>query len=162
VLAGRLGIPVTPRGIEELAGRGLLPVAGEFKGWTLYCTETLATLTAADAAAAEAAVAERTPLNRIEAARRLRIRQADFDLLVKAGLIIPDEGHWGKWGWIRLYLPATLDAFAARPDIDWAAVRATPRGRRSPLHVLAEPELILQALGGPPPPKVRPREGAAR
>lgn len=45
-----------------------------------------------------------------------------------------------------LYSRATLDAFLARTDIDWAAVRATPRNRRSPLHKLAEPELVLETL----------------
>ena len=154
-LAARLGIPVTPRGIEELSARGMLPADGAYKGWTLYSTEALARITAEDVTAAQAAVADRDPLSRHEAARRLRIRQSDFDLLVKAGLIIPDDGYWGKWGWVRLFLPATLDAFAARTDIDWAAVRATPNGRKSPLHVLCEPELVLLALCGPPPPRVK-------
>jgi hypothetical protein len=32
-LAGRLGAAVTPDGVEELARRGLVPVAGSFKGY---------------------------------------------------------------------------------------------------------------------------------
>jgi hypothetical protein len=45
-----------------------------------------------------------------------------------------------------------LDGFAARPGIDWAAVRATPRNRRTPLYELAEPGLAWVALGGSHPP----------
>src|SRR5438034_7669989 len=36
VLSGRLGVAVTADGVEELARRGLVPVAGSYKGWPVY------------------------------------------------------------------------------------------------------------------------------
>jgi hypothetical protein len=148
-LTGRLGVPVSPAAVEELAARGLLGYGGTFKGCQLYDVEGLAAVGSADAVAAEEAVSAGRLLNRVQAARYLRVRQADFDLLVKTGLIVPDDRRRGEWqGWVRLFSRATLDAFGGRGDIDWAAVRSTPRGRRSPLYDLAEGELVMLALGG--------------
>ena len=50
-----------------------------------------------------------------------------------------------------LYRTGDLDALAARPDIDWAAVRATPPRHRSPLAAVEQGENILTALAGQPP-----------
>jgi hypothetical protein len=149
-LSARLGVPVSKAAVEELAVRGLLGYAGTFKGCQLYDVEGLAAVAVADAVAAEEAVSAARLMTRVQAARYLRVRQADFDLLVRTALIMPDDRKRGYWqGWVRLFSRATLDAFAARPDIDWEAVRSTPRGRRSPLYELAEGELVMLALGGP-------------
>ena len=66
---------------------------------------------------------------------------------------------WGRGPWDRrgtfsvsLYRTGDLDQLAARPGIDWAAVRATPPGHRSPLVRLAQAETVLAvpaALPGP-------------
>jgi hypothetical protein len=137
-LARRLGTHVSPAAVEELAVRGLLGYAGTFKGCQLYDEEGLAAVAVSDAVAAEEAVAAVRLLNRVQAAKYLGIRQSDFDVLVRAGLIVPDDRHRGKWqGWVRLFSRATLDAFAARPDVDLGAVRD-----------MAEAELVMLALGG--------------
>src|SRR5262249_53896854 len=36
VLTGRLGTPVTSDGVTELARRGMIPVAGHYKGFAVY------------------------------------------------------------------------------------------------------------------------------
>lgn len=156
-LSRRLGMRVHAETVEELAARGLIQPAAVFKGCQLYCQACADTMvTPADAEAAQAAVLAAKPeLNRMEAAAWLGIRQSDFDLLVDAGLIIPDRLRAWKWGDVRLFTRPSLDEFAARPDVDLDAARATPRGRRTPLYALAEPYLVLRALGGPPPPRVR-------
>ena len=55
-----------------------------------------------------------------------------------------------------LYRTGDLDRLAARPGIDWAAVRATPPGRRSPLKRLADAETVLAALAALSGPEARP------
>lgn len=158
LLQARLGVAVTIVMVEELAARGHLRLAGVYKGWQLYEVDDLDLVTGGQVAAAGAACWAAVLLNRRQAAKHLGIRQADFELLVKAGLVVPDRRKRGEWqGWVLLFRRSSLDEFAARPDIDWAAVRATPRGGRSPLADLAEPGLVFQALGGPPPPLVRAR-----
>lgn len=146
-LSDRLGIPVTTGGIEELAARGLVSVVKVHRKYgPQYSDDDLAAVTREQAEAAEAG----RLLNRYEAAKRLGIRQRDFDLLVTAGVIVPDKRKRGHWqGWVLLFYPATLDAFAARPDVDMDAARAVKRGR-SPLAGLAEPGLAWLALGGDP------------
>jgi hypothetical protein len=149
-LSARLGVPVSRDAVAELACRGGIGYAGTFKGCQLYDVGSLAAVTADEVTAAEKSVSEGRLLNRVQAARYLGIRQADFDLMVRCGLIMPDDRKRGEWqGWVRLFSRATLDRFAGRADVDLEAVRATPRGRKSPLHELAAGELVLLALGGP-------------
>lgn len=146
ILAERCGIRVTAAGVEELAARGLVRAAGKCRGCQLYSGEDLASVDPAAVADAEA----RRDRTAAEAAAYMAIREADFRLLARVGLIRPARHVNGKWVRFPVYACAALDDFLARPDIDWPAVRATPPGRRSPLYCLCEPELVLMALGWTP------------
>jgi hypothetical protein len=148
-LSARLGTAVPADGVEELARRGLLPVTGSYKGRPLYDGRVLATFT--DTAAAAEACRAGELRTAARAAAYLRIRRADLDRLIRARVLRPVK--WGHGPWDRrgacsvaLYRTADLDAFLARADIDWDAVRSTPPGRRSPLAELAEAEIVLAAL----------------
>jgi hypothetical protein len=146
VLAERCGITVTAAGVEELAARGLIRPARKLRGVQLYSGEDLAAVDSAAVADAQA----RRDRTAAEAAAYMAIRERDFRLLAKVRLIRPARYVDGQWARFPVYACAALDNFLARPDIDWAAVRATPRGRRSPLYHLCEPELVLMALGWVP------------
>jgi len=54
---------------------------------------------------------------------------------------------------VPLYRTGDLDGLLARADIDWAAVRATLPGRRSPLVAVAQAETVLAALAALPGPE---------
>ena len=73
-----------------------------------------------------------------QSAAYLRIRRSDLNHLTRSKVLTPAK--WGRGPWDRrdacsvpLYRAGDLDQLAARPGIDWAAVRATPPGSRSPL-----------------------------
>jgi hypothetical protein len=71
------------------------------------------------------------------AAEVLRVRQSDIDHLVQAGLLTHSEIVEGQHHTqVRLYRQADLDRLARSLRIDWDAVRATPKGHRSPLAAL--------------------------
>ena len=146
VLAERCGFAVTAAGVEELASRGLIRPAGSYRRCQLYSGEDLAAVDPGAVADAQA----RRDRTAAEAAAYMDIRERDFRLLAKVGLIRPARHVDGQWARFPVYACAALDDFLARPDIDWATVRATPRGRRSPLYRLCEPELVLMALGWSP------------
>jgi hypothetical protein len=138
-LSERLGTPVSSDGMAELGRRGLIPVTGYYKGFALYDGRALETFT--DAAAA--AEANRTGQLRTadQSARYLGIRRADLDHLTRAGLLTEAGRAHGPYDRrstysVPLYRTADLDDLAARPGIDWDTVRATPKGRRSPLAAL--------------------------
>jgi hypothetical protein len=157
LLSGRLGLVVTADGVEELARRGLVPVTGSYKGWPLYDGQVLEAF--ADAAAAAGACRAGQLRTADESAAYLRIRRSDLDHLIRAGVLKPTRHGRGPWDRrdtfsVPLYRTGDLDQLAARPDIDWAAVRATPRGRRSRLAAVAKAEAVLAALADSPP---RPR-----
>jgi hypothetical protein len=139
VLSARLGMVVTPDGVRELAYRGLIGQVGWYKHHPLYDGQALEAFT--DTAAATEATWAGQLRTATSAAAYLRIRRSDFDHLTRAGLLKPAE--WGRGVWDRrgafsvpLYRTGDLDALAARSDIDWAAVRATRPGHRSPLATL--------------------------
>jgi hypothetical protein len=139
ILSARLGVIVTADGVAELARRGLLASAGWYKDWPLYDGRAIEAF--ADPDAAEEASRAGQLRTADDAARHLGIRRADFGHLTRAGLLAPAD--WGRGPWDRrdqcsvpLYRTGDLDDLAARPGIDWAAVRATGRGRRSPLAAL--------------------------
>jgi hypothetical protein len=139
VLSVRLGAVVTGNGVEELARRGLLPVAGSYKGYPLYDGQALEAFT--DVGAAVEATWAGHLRTAGESAAYLRIRRSDLDHLIRAGLLAP--ASWGHGPFDRrgtfsvpLYRTGDLDDLAARPDLDWPAVRAVPAGRRSPLAAL--------------------------
>src|SRR5262249_17883013 len=75
VLSGRLGLVVTADGIEELARRGLIPVAGHYKGWPLYDGRVLEAF--ADTAAAVGATRGGRLRTADQSAAYLRIRRSD-------------------------------------------------------------------------------------
>jgi hypothetical protein len=148
-LAARFGIPVTAGGVEELAARGLVGRAKVYRGCQLYDGGSLEALTDRQVVAdAE----QRRDRNAADSAAYMTIRQTDFRLLVRVRFLRPCR--WVKGTWVRfaLYSCADLDRFLARTDIDWPAVRATPRNRRTPLYALCEPELIMLTLAGLPGP----------
>jgi hypothetical protein len=139
LLTGRLGVEVTGDGVAELARRGLLPVAGDYKGWPLYDGRALEAF--ADAGAAVEATRAGRLRTADESVAYLRIRRSDFGHLVRAGLLTPTD--WGHGPFDRrdrfsvpLYRTGDLDELAVRPGIDWDAVRTVPAGHRSPLAAL--------------------------
>jgi hypothetical protein len=144
VLAERLGIPVSADGVIELARRGLIPVTGDYKGFPLYDRRVLETFADASAAAEATRAGRLRPAD--EAAGYLRIRRADLGHLIRAGLLTP--AGWGHGPFDRrdtrsvpLYRTADLDDLediVTASGIDWDAVRATPKGRRSPLARLPD------------------------
>lgn len=141
VLTGRLGTPVSSDGVAELGRRGLIPVTGYYKGFALYDGRALQTFT--DAAAAAEANQAGQLRTADQAAAYLRIRRADLDHLTRAGLLSPARWAHGPYDRRRtfsvpLYRTADLDGLTSVPGIDWEAVRATPKGHRSPLARLPD------------------------
>ena len=142
VLTQRLGTPVTSDGVTELARRGLIPVAGHYKGFAVYDGRALEAFTDASAATE----ANRAGRLRIagEAAEYLRIRRADLDHLIRAGLLTPAGWAHGPFDRrdtrsVPLYRTGDLEDIediVTECGIDWDAVRATPKGRRSLLASL--------------------------
>jgi hypothetical protein len=158
MLSGRLGVAVTADGVEELARCGLLPVAGCYKGYPVYGGRVLEVFS--DAAAAAEATRAGELRTAAQAAAYLAIRRSDLNHLTRCGMLTPSK--WGRGPWDRrdtrsvpLYRTGDLDQLAARPGIDWAAVCATPSGRRSPLARLAEAETVLAVLANLPGPEAR-------
>lgn len=138
-LSKRLGIAVTDNGVAELGRQGLIPVVGDYKGWTLYSGRALEAFT--DIAAAADACWSGHLRTTDQSAAYLRIRRSDFAHLVRASLLKPTD--WGQGPYDRkdsfsvpLYRTGDLDDLARRDDIDWDAVRTTRRGHRSPLAKL--------------------------
>ena len=159
VLSFRLGVPVTADGVEELARRWLLPVAGSYKGWPVYDGRAL------EAFADTAAAAEATRAGELrtadQSAAYLRIRRSDLNHLTRSKILRPvryGRGPWDRRGEasVPLYRTGDLDRLAARAGIDWDAVRVTPPGRRSPLKRLADAETVLAALAALSGPEARP------
>jgi hypothetical protein len=131
VLSRRLGLEVTADGVEELARRDLLPVTGSYKQHALYDGRALEAFTDTRAAAE----ATRTDQLRTagQAAAYLRIRRSDLNHLTRSGVLTSVKYGHGPWdrrneASVPLYRTGDLDQLTARPDIDWAAVRAnSPR-----------------------------------
>jgi hypothetical protein len=154
LLTRRLGVDVTGDGVAELARRGLLLVAGQYKGWPLYDGRALEVF--GDAGAAVDATRAGQLRTAGESAVYLRIRRSDLDHLIRCRVLRParhGRGPWERRGTcsVPLYRTGDLDGLLARPGIDWAAVRSTPPGRRSPLADLARAKTVLAALAALPP-----------
>jgi hypothetical protein len=159
VLSGRLGLVVTPDGVEELARRGLIPVTGSYKGHALYDGRALEAFTDAEVASGATWAGQLRTAG--QAAAYLRVRRSDLNHLIRSQILDPVKHGHGPWDRrdtcsVALYRTGDLDRLAARPGIDWEAVRAARPGRRSPLAGLAEAEAVLAALAAPPP-RHRPR-----
>ena len=154
VLSRRLGLDVTADGVEELARRDLIRVTGYYKDHPLYDGRGLEAFTDAGGVAVEATRAGQLR-TADQAARYLRIRRSDLNHLTRSGVLKPVKYGHGPWdrrneASVPLYRTGDLDQLTGRPGIDWAAVRATAPGRRSPLAAIAEGEAILAALAAPP------------
>jgi len=105
--------------------------------WDRAAVATLA----ADEVLAETIAAARL-LGPDQAAAHMEIRRVDLDALVDAGRLaaagrIPrDVGRWSTVD-VPLYRAGDLDALLEDGTFDWEAVRATEKGRPSPLRALA-------------------------
>lgn len=148
-IAEALGTPnvlgernVTSFVVRRFIGRRLLTELSAKDGSLLHpdqvaevCRRTdLAELVAAD-----------TPLGPAQAAERLGVRRADFDWMLRLKWIKPAETIEVRFGTSRigavdvaLYTTQSVDALAARNEVDWDQLRTIPKGRRSPLAALAK------------------------
>jgi hypothetical protein len=138
-LSKRLGIAVTGHGVEELARRGLLPVAGYYKDHAIYDGRAVEAFT--DTAAATEARRAGYLRTADESAAYLAIRRSDLDHLSRSGLLAPAGWGYGPYDRRRnpavpLYRTGDLDGLAARDDLPWDAVRQARKGQRSPLAEL--------------------------
>ncbi|WP_327332965.1 hypothetical protein [Streptomyces anulatus] len=136
-LADRFGITVNPGTAAELSRRGHLPVRGDYRGHTLYCGLALEAFT--DRRKVERASRAGQLHMRDEAARVLELRDSDFEHLVRSGLLTHSDttvSSWHKGTVVRLYRQADLDLVLRSSRIDFDAVRATPKGHKSPLAAL--------------------------
>jgi hypothetical protein len=99
-LAERLGIDVDRAEIDALAEQGLLPEAGEYKGWPLYDAVDLDELADSHGDLIAAMAAERiawmeASLHPIDARERLGLRRDEFDKAVaERGL---EPGQFGRF-----------------------------------------------------------------
>ena len=153
VLSARLGLEVTADGVEELARRGLLPITGYYKDHALYDGRALEAFTDTGAASETTRAGQLRTAD--QAAEYLRVRRSDLNHLTRSGVLTPVKYGHGRWDRrneisVPLYRTGDLDQLTTRPDIDWAAVRATLPGRRSPLADIAAAEAVLAALAAPP------------
>ncbi|MGW5851999.1 hypothetical protein ACWFQ8_29315 [Streptomyces sp. NPDC055254] len=90
-------------------------------------------------------VAGASPLGPDQAAARLGVRRSDWDHMVRLKWIAPAEWREVQFGTSRagavdvpMYRVADVDALpAAHPEVDWPALRAVEKGRRSPLAAVA-------------------------
>jgi hypothetical protein len=132
-LAWRTGLEVTPGDVEELVVRGGLQAFGMWHRHPVYDVRVLDQL---DRGVVEAVVAgrprrerEQTLLRRDQCEREMGLRRADFDHLVRRGMILPvrHEEVWllraGRYVQVPLYRASDVDDLLAGP-VDWAAVRA--------------------------------------
>ncbi|MEU9191133.1 hypothetical protein AB0D14_42920 [Streptomyces sp. NPDC048484] len=90
-------------------------------------------------------VAADTPLGPEQAAARLGVRRVEFDWMLRLKWIRPAESIEVRFGTSRagavdvaLYTTASVDALAARTDVDWQQLRSVEKGWRSPLAALAK------------------------
>ncbi|MGW8768357.1 hypothetical protein ACWGN5_38430 [Streptomyces sp. NPDC055815] len=143
LLADRLGVPADADTVAELARAGLIPRTGSYKGHTLYDGLALEQFT--DRAALERAHRDGRLLDRYTAARHLGVRDVDFGHLTRSGRLRPAARVRSRYQprssapAVALFRRGDLDALLADPTIDWNAVRATRKGRPSPLARLASP-----------------------
>ncbi|WP_282792923.1 hypothetical protein [Streptomyces sp. CC224B] len=145
-LADRYSMTVHPGTAAELARRGHLPLRGEYRGRPLYCGLTLESFRGTDRRKVQRASAAGRLHMRDAAARVLGVRESDFDHLVRAGLLIPREVVEGQHHTqVRLYRQADLDRLLRSRRLDWLAIRATPKGQRSPLAALPDKKTAAMA-----------------
>lgn len=139
VLSDRLGVDADPDAVVELARAGLIERAGFYKHHQLYSGRSIAAFR--DAEAYRAAAVTGAQLNSDQAAAYMEIRRPDFDHLFRAVRIKAVGSYKGQWNsTVLVFRRGDLDALLADPAYDWPAIRATPRGRPSPLAKLRSPK----------------------
>ncbi len=139
VLTGRLGVEVTGDGVAELARRALLPITGDYKGWPLYDGRAWRRSPTPPPRRRRpgpggCAPPMSLPPTCASAARTSATWSAPGCLPRPTGDTARSTGATRSA--CRLYRTRDLDELAARPGIDWDAVRAIPAGHRSPLAAL--------------------------
>lgn len=140
ILTERLAVDVDPDTIIELARLGHLHEAGDYKGHQLYSGRDIAAFRDRTVLAA----AEHTGRQRDRAAvaRYLKVRASDVEHLIDSNWLQPITWVHSSWQRRReapavpLFRTGDLDVLLEHPEIDWPAVRSTPRGRPSPLAKL--------------------------
>ena len=143
VLSERFGVDVEAYQVPELARQGLLRVVDYYKGHSVYSGQDLEAFT--DLPALTRAARDGRLVTADQAAARLGIRRVDLNHLLRTGWLTPADAVHSAWQRrsaapaVALYRTGDLRVLAADPRIDWAAVRATPAGRRSPLACLTPP-----------------------
>lgn len=95
VLSIRFDMHVEPRVLLELDRMGLIKTVGQHQGHALYDAQALKTFD--DRAALQKAVHNGRLLMRDEAAKYLRIRRADLEHLLRAGLLTPAISVHASW-----------------------------------------------------------------
>lgn len=131
VLAERLGVEVDRDAVLELARDGRIRKLGFYKGHRLYSGQSIAAFRDVEAFKAAAVVGRR--LTSEQAAGYLEIRRVDFDHLVRVERVKSCSWYRGQWSSVVLmFRTGDLDELLVDPELDWAAVRATPKGRPSP------------------------------
>lgn len=167
VFTERFGYEVAADAVMELGRRHLIPVVGEYKGHALYDGRALEAFTDRDALDAAAHAGQL--YSKSAAAAYLRVRQADLEHLLRAGLLT--ESHrvrsWNQpkraYPAVALYRRGDLDALLARTDIDWKQVQSTPKGYPSPLAKLPDKEPVTaRPSAADPAPVSGPRGAPAR
>ncbi|MGO4634926.1 hypothetical protein AB4225_28965 [Streptomyces sp. 2RAF24] len=137
LLTERFGVPVDADVLPELARKGLIPRTGDYKGHSLY--DGLAIERFTDRTALDKARHDGQLLDRTTAAHHLGIRDSDLNHLIRARRLHPathvHSRHQPRRAapTVALYRLGDLDVLLADPAIDWAAIRATPKGRPSVL-----------------------------
>lgn len=149
------GIEVQPHALPELARQGLILVIGYLEkyhgAFPLYCGRTLETWAPGDTAEIEAAnvAGERLTTDRV--VDRLGVRRSDVTALVARGWLVPVD--WARGPHtpksrphdVPLYRAGDVTDLLLSREIDWDAVRAVGRGRRSPLADLPQRAHTQQA-----------------
>jgi adenosylmethionine-8-amino-7-oxononanoate aminotransferase len=134
---------VSADAVRELGALGVLTVADTYKGEPVFCGLSVETFAqSADRELLARAERDGKTMTADRAAAYMKIRRADFDHLRRAGLVA--ASRWTRSGYrsrsygadCALFRRGDLDALLDRPEYDWAAVRATPKGQRSPLAAL--------------------------
>lgn len=143
ILEGRFGMEPGSLGAEvlvELARTDAIPHVGHYKGNRLYCGRALERFE--DRELLERARVDGRLHQRSGAAVVLGIRDSDFDHLVRARWVEPVTYVRSYYQSRRsaptvpLYREGDLRVLLEHPGIDWDRVRATPKGRPSPLALL--------------------------
>lgn len=152
-LTERVGFEVEPHAVADLARSGLILIVGSHKDRPLYCGRTLEAWPAERRDEIERAnvAGERLIVDRV--VDRLGVRRSDVDHLVALGWLAPVDMAHGPFTAkarrpdVPLYRAGDVTALLLSGDIDWDAVRAVSKGKRSPLATL-QPKHTNDREGG--------------